>query len=146
MPSNEYFAEFTPDRDLRRFVQWSAAAMALAGVAVIVSIDSPIAARLCAVVVWCAILASQVGALRKNWDQCAGFRVHADGSVEVRNVAGEWRPGKLEPDGVLLRRWGWIRLRQGSGRPFAEPLRGSCRDSREWRRLQVVWRHVGAGG
>jgi hypothetical protein len=129
---------------LRRFVQWSAAAMALAGVAVIASLDAPVAARLSAVHVWCVIMACQVGALRRSWGQCAGFRVHADGSVEVRNSAGEWRCGQLEPDGVLLRRWAWIRLRKGSGRPFAEPLRGSCRDSREWRRLQVVWRHVGA--
>ena len=144
VPSNEYFAELRPDPALRRFVTASAAVIALAGSAVIVSLEVPLVGRLCALAAWCATLAVQLRSLREGWAQCVAIRVYADGGVLVLDPGGAWRAGQLEPDGVLLRRWGWLRLRTGSGRPFAEPLRGSCRDSREWRRLQVVWRHVGA--
>lgn len=144
MSSNAYFAELRPDPALRRFVQWASGGVALAGAAVIAGLEAPFALRLGGTVLWLAILAWQLRALRRGWSNCTAFRVHADGAVAVLGPDGEWSPGRLEPDGVLLRRWGWIRLRAGSGPSFAEPLRGSCRASREWRRLQVVWRHIGA--
>ena len=143
MSSNAYFAEFRPDLVLRRFVQWTAAAVGAVGVAVIAGLEAPFSIRFGGAALWLAILVAQLRSLRCGWSSCAGFRVHADGTVAVLGPDGEWCRGQLEPDGVLLRRWGWIRIRTGSGRPFAEPLRGSCRDSREWRRLQVIWRHVG---
>ena len=133
---------------MRRFVQRSAIAMALCGVAVIAGLDAPLALRVCGIAAWTVVLGAQLRALRRGWSACEALRVHADGAVTVLGPDGEWSTGQLEPDGVLLRRWGWIRLRlgsgRGSGRPFAEPLRGTCRESCEWRRLQVVWRHVGA--
>lgn len=144
MASNAYFAELRPDPGLRRLVQWSGAALGVAGLVVIIGLEAPVALRVGGSAVWCAILAAQFIALRQGWARCVAFRLYADGTVVVLGCDGEWCPGQLEPDGVLLRRWGWIRLRAGAARPFAEPLRGSCRDSREWRRLQVVWRHFGA--
>lgn len=144
MPSNAYFAELRPDTALRRFVTGFAAAAGLAGSGVIAGLGVPIGLRLCLLALWGASLGWQVRNLRHGWAQCVALRVHADGGVLVLDPGGAWRPARLEADGVLLRRWGWIRLRTESGRPFAEPLRGSCRGSREWRRLQVVWRHIGA--
>ena len=144
MSSNAYFAELRPDPALRRFVQWSAVGAALVGVAVIAGLEAPLALRLCAAAAWPVLVGAQLRTLRRGWSACLALRVHADGAVKVLGPDGEWSPGQLEPDGVLLRRWGWIRLRTRTGRPFAEPLRGACRASREWRRLQVVWRHIGA--
>ena len=144
MPSNAYFAEFRPDPALRRFVQWSVVAIALVGAVVIGLLEAPPALRLCGAAAWMAIVGVQLRVLRHGWSSCLALRVYADGGVTALGPAGEWTPGRLEPDGVLLRRWGWIRLRTREGRPFAEPLRGACRESREWRRLQVVWRHIGA--
>lgn len=129
---------------MRRVVQWSAAAIALFGVAVIASLDVPLALRWCAAVAWTLSVVLEVLTLRRGWSTCVAFRVHADGAVRTLGPDGEWSAGQLEPDGVLLRRWGWIRLRTGAGRAIAEPLRGASRECREWRRLQVVWRHVGA--
>ena len=149
MSSNAYFAELRPDPALRRVVQHSAIALALVGVAVIAGLDVPLALRVCGIAAWTIVLGAQLHALRRGWSDCHALRVYPDGTVSVRGPDGAWLPGRLEPDGVLLRRWGWVRLRlgsaRGSGRPFAEPLRGTCRQSREWRRLQVIWRHIGAG-
>ena len=144
MSSNAYSAELSPDPALRRVVQWSAAVLALVGAGVIAGLEAPPAMRIAGIAVWMASMTAQLRALRQGWSQCLAFRVGADGAVAVLRPDGEWSTGRLEPDGVLLRRWGWIRLRAGSGRPFAELVRGSCRQSREWRRLQVIWRHVGA--
>ena len=119
-------------------------ALALVGVAVIAGLEAPLALRLCGLAAWIVIVGAQLRTLRRGWSTCVALRVHADGTVTVLDPSGRWLPGQLEPDGLLLRRWGWIRLGTTAGRPFAEPLRGACRESREWRRLQVVWRHVGA--
>ena len=145
MSSNAYFAELRADPALRRFVQWSAAALALVGVTVIAKLEAPLAIRLGGSALWLAILTTQLYRLRRGWSTCAALRVYADGGVAVLDHDGEWVRGQLAPDGVLLRRWGWIRIRPGAGRPFAEPVRGSCRDSHEWRRLHVIWQHVGGG-
>ena len=145
MSSNAYFAELRPDPALRRVVQWSAAALGLAGAAVLMALEAPLWLRLVGGAVWCAGIALKIRKLRMGWSECVAFRVHADGSLAVLGPDGEWRPGRLEADGVLLRRWGWLRLRAVRGTPFAEPVRGSCRLSRDWRRLHVLWRHVGAG-
>ena len=117
---------------------------ALLGAAVIAGLEAPLAMRVGGIIAFPAIVGIQLAVLRRGWSQCVAFRVCADGAVRVLGPDGEWSAGRLEPDGMLLRRWGWIRLRAESGRPFAEPVRGSCRESREWRRLQVIWRHVGA--
>ena len=118
--------------------------MGLVGLVVILGLAAPLPMRLAGAALWTAVVAGQMARLHLGWVSCLALRVFADGSVAVLGPDGAWTPGRLEPDGVLLRRWGWIRLRAGSGHPFAEPLRGSCRESREWRRLQVAWRHIGA--
>jgi len=49
---------------------------------------------------------------------------------------------------VLLRKVGWIRLsfELPTGRKLilGELLRGDGRRGEDWRRLQVIWRHIGA--
>ena len=45
---------------------------------------------------------------------------------------------------LLLRRTAWIRIQSERGEVFAELLRGKCRRSVNWRRLHVIWRHIGA--
>ena len=144
MSSNAYFAELRPDPALRLSVQWISGAIGLVGLVVILGLAVPLALRLAGAALWIAVIAGQLIVLRRGWASCVALRVFADGSVKVLGPDGSWTSGRLEPDGVLLRRWGWIRLRADSGRSFAEPLRGSCRGSREWRRLQVAWRHIGA--
>ena len=82
--------------------------------------------------------------LHRAWQDCGGLRVGADGHALILGADGQWHRATLLDGGVLLRRWGWLRLRTEAGAVFAEPLRGHSRKSRDWRRLQVIWRHVGA--
>lgn len=144
MLSNAYFAELRPDPALRCLVLWSGALLAFAGLAVIATLGLPVALRLSGGGVWLAVMGAQVWTLRCGWHRCRALRLYADATLAVLGADGVWRPGRLESDSVVLRRWAWIRLRAASGLAFAEPLRGSCRGSRDWRRLQVIWRHIGA--
>ncbi|MBT8087186.1 MAG: hypothetical protein KJO46_04090, partial [Gammaproteobacteria bacterium] len=67
-----------------------------------------------------------------------------DGSAALLDRNGQWRPAEVLPGSLLLRHYGWIRLKPRHGRRFAALFRGHCRQSADWRRLQVIWRHVGA--
>lgn len=118
--------------------------LAAVGLVVVVTLDLPVALRLVAAALWLAVTAVQMWSLCRGWSQCRALRLYADATLAILGPDGEWRPGRLESDGILLRRWAWIRLRADSGPAFAEPLRGSCRVGHDWRRLQVVWRHIGA--
>ncbi len=67
----------------------------------------------------------------------------ADGSLRVFGANGGWYTARLATGTVVLRRYAWIRCRMEPGRYCAELLRGNCRKSDDWRRLQVIWRHIG---
>lgn len=145
MPSNAYSAELRPDPCLRRLVLCSGAGLGLLGVVAILTLPWPPAWCAAAAVAWAGVVVWELAGLRSAWAECRALRIRADGSAAALGRDGRWRPVALLADGVLLRHCGWIRLRAGSGRVFAEPVRGACRDSHDWRRLQVIWRHVGAG-
>jgi hypothetical protein len=122
----------------------SGAVLGVLGVIAAVTLPWPLPWRVAVTVFWAGPAAWELVRLHRAWHGCLALRVLADGSAAVLGRDGRWQPVTLLADGVLLRRWGWIRLRMASGRVFAEPVRGSCRKSHDWRRLQVIWRHVGA--
>ena len=82
--------------------------------------------------------------LQRGFAICRRIRIHSDGEAAVLNNDGEWLPGALQTGSVLLRRLGWLRIRGASGQVFLELIRGNARQSHDWRRLQVIWRHIGA--
>ena len=45
---------------------------------------------------------------------------------------------------LVADRIGWLHLKTADGKQFAELICGDCRESDDWRRLQVIWRHIGA--
>jgi hypothetical protein len=144
VPLNAYYAEFRPDPLLRRVVFWSGVGLAACGLVAIVSLPwSPVPLTLLAVV-WLGRSGWELVRLHRAWKDCRGLRVSPDGQAVILGADGHWRQANLLDGGVLLRRWGWLRFRTESGAEFAEPLRGRCRKSRDWRRLQVIWRHIGA--
>lgn len=82
--------------------------------------------------------------LRRAYRNYSRLRVCADGELRVLDGDGNWQLARLLEGSVLLRRIGWIRIGTSAGCVFAELLTGRCEQSPDWRRLQVIWRHVGA--
>jgi len=93
---------------------------------------------------WSLAVLCQVLDFRSGFARCRRLRFLADGTVMIETPGG-WQSAGMLPGSLLLRRAGWVRLRLPGQPAWAEPLRGHCRRSPGWRRLQVIWRHVGGG-
>lgn len=122
----------------------SGATFSAIGVVVILSLRLPAAVVIAASVVWLTLCAWELWQIRRGFLCCLRLRVSADGGIFMLDVDGEWQAAKLLPGSVVLRRVAWIRVATRQGLRVTEPFRGSCRESDEWRRLQVIWRHIGA--
>jgi len=146
--STAYFAEIHPDPFLRRIVLASGVLLALAGIPLILILPVVPSLGAVAVVTWLALMASELARVRRAWHVCHALRFSTDGTVTVLMPGQAWQPASLLSGGILLRKAGWVRLSVAlpAGRKIVlgEFLRGDCRKSADWRRLQVIWRHIGA--
>jgi hypothetical protein len=142
--SNAYSASLTPDPWSRIVVLTSGRLLIAAGVALILvlAIDVPLRALGC--LIWVAIGWFELRRLQLGFDACNGIRIDSNGEIAILNNDQEWVPGTLQTGSVLLRQLGWLRLQSSSGQFFLELIRGDARQSQDWRRLQVIWRHIGA--
>ena len=144
MSSSAFSAELAAQPILRRLVLCSGVFLNAAALALILLLPVHVA-----VTAGSAILCVVYGAyeqirLRHAYQRFSRLRISCDGNLRVFDRQGEWRAGTLLAGSVLLRRAGWIRIRTDDGCVFAELVRGHCRHSTDWRRLHVIWRHVGA--
>lgn len=80
----------------------------------------------------------------RGYAMTRGLRITADGSLRCLDARGRWQPARILPGSVVLARLAWLRFETGKGAQAAELLRGDPRKSQHWRRLQVIWRHIGA--
>jgi len=146
--SNAYLAETRPDPYLRRVVLASGALLALAGVPLIIVLPVASELRVAALLLWLALAVQELTRVRSAWHVCHALRFSADGTVVVLMPGQIWQPACLLSGGILLRKIGWIRLSvalpTGQTLVLGELLCGDSRESADWRRLHVIWRHVGA--
>lgn len=143
MSSTAYSAELRPDPLLRRVVLWSGIVFAVVGILVILILPLAWWVRLTLSAGWVAVGCRERRQLQRGWAACDRLRFDSTGKIGVQD-AGEWHEAQWESGGVLLRKAGWIRLRNHHGLVFGELLSGDARTSPDWRRLQVIWRHIGA--
>jgi hypothetical protein len=129
---------------LRQFVILSGALLGTVGIALIFVLPLHRAVSSIAGCAWFACCGWELLRISRGYALCRRLRVSADGEVLLLDPNDDWQAARLLPGSVLLRRIGWIRVETRSGHRFAELIRGSCRESVDWRRLQVIWRHVGA--
>lgn len=106
----------------------------------------PLSARFAAALTWCLVCGWELRRIVVAWADCQSLRISAEGEVRVLGRNGEWVRARLLSGSLLLRHWAWIRIHREDGPVGAELLRGSCREGDDWRRLQVIWRHVGDSG
>ncbi|MCO4810697.1 MAG: hypothetical protein KC572_03790 [Gammaproteobacteria bacterium] len=144
MSSTAYSAEFKPDPRLRRLVAGSGVLLGIAGFLVILHLPTDIWMRLAACLLWVGSAARDHWQLQRGWADCLALRFTASGELSVLGADQTWRAARRQSGSVLLRKFGWIRLRDHRGLVFGELLFGDDRASPDWRRLQVIWRHVGA--
>ena len=93
---------------------------------------------------WLCLCGRECRAFCRGYAGGGALRIGADGQVLRQCRGSGWRPARLCPGSVVLRRVAWLRVDPGRGQPYAELVSAECQESEDWRRLQVIWRHIGA--
>jgi len=121
--------------------------LAATGVGLVLILTLPVTwlGRAVAACVWLLVNARQMRRLSNGHKQCQRIRIGHTGEVEVTTTDGCCLPATLVSGSVVLSRAAWIRLESDDGRRFAELLYARRPQNEQWRRLQVIWRHLGAG-
>ena len=129
---------------MRRVVLVTGALLFLAGLALVpfVAVSSGLKAVLAGA--WAALCGREWWALRRAHASAGLLRIAAGGQVERQRPDGTWEPARLCAGSVVLPRIAWLRVAPRTGPPYAELVRPKSDGSEDWRRLQVIWRHIGA--
>jgi hypothetical protein len=118
--------------------------LGIVGLMLILGLALPVSAIGLGVAVWLYWMLSEISVLAREFRVSRGLRLYADCSLTRLDQGGNWRSVQLLPGSVVLAGLAWIRYETRGGVRSAELLRGSRRESHDWRRLQVIWRHIGA--
>ena len=144
MSSSRYSAELQTDPALRRLVLLSG--VGLGAIGLLLTLRLPVHPALAGTgaLGWSAYTAWELCKAMSGYATTRVLRIAADGSLRRRDATGCWRPARLLEGSVVLARLAWIRFETEHGTTVAELFRGDPRKSHDWRRLQVIWRHIGA--
>jgi len=115
-----------------------------AGLVLILTLNLDTAMRAVSCFVWFAAGRHELARIERGFEFCNAVRLSSDGEIAVLNNDQEWLPATLQTGSIVLRNYAWLRFRAANGDIFVELMRGNARQSEEWRRFQVIWRHIGA--
>lgn len=144
MSSSTYSTCLTPDPRLRMIVVCSGRLLCVAGCVLLLTLPFDIGWRFLLCACWIGSCWFELSGLQRGHADCRAMRLHQDGSIEIRNRDWEWVSAEMQRDSVVFAHLAWIRAHGGGGHRYAELLSGNARACQEWRRLQVIWRHIGA--
>lgn len=144
MSSILFSSELQPEPVLRLAVQITALVTAALGLAVIISVPVGVGWRGAACVLWLLFCRHELTIIRRAYARFERIRVDCSGAVELFTFGGQRHTAVLLPGSVLLPRCGWLRFELENGCKFGELVRGDSSNNKQWRRLQVIWRHLGA--
>ena len=142
--STAFSATIRPDPGLLRIVSLSGLGLLCIGLLVIAAMHLPVAARLGLAAAWLAVTGREIGVLSRAWRRIDAITVDAGGEFRLVHRDGRREAARLLPGSILLSDFGWLRIAVDGRAAFAVPIRGDGRQSHDWRRLQVIWRHLGA--
>ena len=144
MSSHAYSAELHPELRLRRLVLASGILLFILGL--ILTLQLPVATGYKSLIAmcWLAICAFEWVSNRLAYARSGILRIDAEGRVERLSSGGAWQTHRLRSGSVVLPRLACLRLSSADGLRYVELLRGGICESDDWRRFQVIWRHVGA--
>lgn len=143
MSSRVFVAELSPEPALRRVLAASALIGYLLGIATIGSL--PVGGRLgvLGAVVWSLLGAAQWFLISSAHTRFQKVRIYCDGTAELLDKDGEWHPATISKECIVLPTFAWLKLKPERGGTYCELVRGKSRRNEQWRRLQVIWRHLG---
>jgi len=96
-------------------------------------------------VIWVAVSVVELSSVAKGHYCCQSLRIEQDGNMQITMTNGCCVPATLSAGSVVLGSFGWLRFTAENGRRHVELIRRESPGNKDWRRLQVIWRHLGAG-
>jgi hypothetical protein len=129
---------------LRRRVLLSGAVLTLAGLGLVPLLPVSAVHKAVLALAWLVLSGRECRAFWRGYDGGGTLRIAADGKVRRQCRDGRWQRAELCPGSVVLPRIAWLRLNPPGMRPYAELVSADTQESEDWRRLQVIWRHIGA--
>ena len=118
--------------------------MLLTGVVTLAVLPVELPIKLAAIIVWFLWVGRELASLWRVYGRCFGYRVWPDGAIEVFGGTGTGRRGRVAPGTLITRRWAWLRVTGEDGIAWGELVAGDVRESEQWRRFQVIFRHLPA--
>ena len=129
---------------MRRLVLASGILLFIAGASAIGMLGIAVSGRAILAIAWMLVFLRQSLSLRRAYSRNGILTVKPGGEIRCRRCDGSWAPLEILPGSIVTSRWAWLRLRAVHTPDYAELLRGETRRSEDWRRFQVIWRHIGA--
>jgi hypothetical protein len=143
MSSPSYSADLVTEPLLRRIVLGSGVALLCGGQVVIASLPLPGSWRALAMFAWTVSVVRELLHLAASYREYRAVRISSDGSVEILGKDQATARARLLPGSLVLPGLAWLRLGLEGNRTSGELLRGNAGENEAWRRLQVIWRHLG---
>ena len=143
MSSNTYSAQIAVDERLRAVVLLVGLALALLGAILIAWLPASMAGRALGLIAWFFWSGRELLTYWKVYGRWSGLRVAADGTIEVQGGGGH-AAARVLPGSLVLAELAWLRIRADNGDQWGELIAGNHRESEEWRRFQVIFRHLNA--
>lgn len=144
MSAIDYSSEIRPEQMLRRFVLASAALMAVIGAVIILFLPVFKLYRPLAALAWLLYMGAQICRTAREYRRSESYRIYADGSVTVNAPDGQQRMARFAAGSLVLSGLAWLRVCPIEGRTWGELVRASTPENQQWRRFQVICRHMGA--
>jgi len=143
--SNTFSSNLIPDPQLRRLVLGTGAGAALGGVAAIVELPLEWPWRAAAIGFWMLVCGRDLWLITAGYKHCARIRIEHTGNMLVFASDDCSSVATIGAGSIVLWNFAWLRFRSESGRRHVELIRRKTAQDKDWRRLQVIWRHLGAG-
>ncbi len=129
---------------MRRIVVATAWVAMSLGIVTIVSLPIDGLLRAAGSTIWLTGMGVELIVISSAHKQFGRIRMHSDGRIELQDNDGHWQTATIGNGSIVLRKLAWLRLKPASGARYHELLRRNSLQSEQWRRLQVIWRHLGA--
>lgn len=98
--------------------------------------------RVVLAIAWGAFGWRELSSLRRAYVTYGYIEVGIGGTIRLSGADHATVVAQLAPGSVLLERIGWLRMETPGGDKIAELVYGNPRKNKDWRRLQVIWRHL----
>ena len=142
MSSVRYAARLPVSQALRKIVLASGGLLTASGIPIIFSWPIDAGWRITLAIAWGAFGCWELVALRRAYMTYGYIEVGIGCTITLSGESHATVTAELLPGSVLLEHVGWLVLKTSDGAKVAELMYGNPRKNKDWRRLQVLWRHL----